>query len=194
VVRGFARASTLTTACFIGLGVSSCSLLLDWSGYTDGGIAPIDAPNDATADAADAAADAADADADAKDAHDSSSARDTSVSDALAVPDVEMAETAPPARCGPTTCGGCCTSDGFCAGGSSPATCGVGANACEDCAQKGQSCDHGVCVPFYDAAAACTNNSQCSTTVCIPVVQMSCCRSDGTCGCQVAMPAMGTCM
>jgi hypothetical protein len=191
VARGFARASTLTTACFIGLGVSSCSLLLDWSGYTDGGAMPFDAPEDASVDAHDAADGA-----DARDAHDSASASETSVSDApTTVRDVEVTETAPPSRCGPLTCGGCCTSDGFCAGGSSSATCGVSSAPCEDCTRTGQSCDHGMCVSSFDAGTpACTNNSQCNTTLCIPVVETFCCRSDGTCGCQVMMPGMSTCM
>ncbi len=177
------------TACSLGLGVSSCSLVLDWSGYTDGGFAPIEAGDDASVDAHDAH-DARDA----TDPPDATDERDVVSRDAPSV-DVEVTETeSPPSRCDPTSCGGCCTSDGFCAGGGSAATCGAGGGECQDCTRQGESCDQGVCASIDSGPAPVCNPLTCNQTLCIPVYDSICCRSDGTCGCQVMYPSMGTCL
>jgi hypothetical protein len=184
VFRGLGHARALVTACSIGLGVSSCSWALDWSGYTDGGFGPIDAADDAS--------DASDP----KDASDASDPKDAMGRDATPdVVDDEPPEADAP-RCGPLTCGGCCTADGFCAGGGSEATCGTGGGACQNCTGTGQSCDQGVCSSTDSGPAPVCDEMQCRNMIalCIPVYDGPCCRSDGTCGCQVLIPQMGTCM
>lgn len=187
MIRALARACTLTAAWSIALGVSSCSLLLDWSGYTDGGFRGSDA--DDTSDAVDAK-DAVDA----RDAVDAKDPLEGSHLDARA--DVGAAEPiidgAPP--CSPDTCGGCCNSTGFCAGGGSQATCGMGGARCQDCRSTGQSCAQGVCSSVDSGPPPVCVISQCSNHLCAPFYQAPCCLSDGTCGCQVMIPQTGTCM
>jgi hypothetical protein len=186
VFRALAPARTLATACFVGLGVSSCSWALDWNGYTDGGFGSIDAADDAGG-GTDARA--------ATDANDAADARDSAGNDAA--PDVVDAEGSEAAtRCGPFTCGGCCRADGFCAGGGSEATCGTAGGACQDCTRTGQSCDQGVCASVDSGPAPVCDEMQCRSmlTLCIPVEESPCCRSDGTCGCQVQIPPMTSCM
>jgi hypothetical protein len=109
--------------------------------------------------------------------------------DAEMIPDVAI--DAPPA-CGPMTCGGCCQG-GMCHGGSSITTCGKGGSACSDCTSEGACSGNGTCTaPVPDAGTKTCNPSQC-VVVCIPVYQGACCKSDGTCGCQVVIPSKGTC-
>jgi hypothetical protein len=187
VVRALARACTLTAAWSIALGVSSCSLLLDWSGYTGGGFGGPDADDETGNDANDTA--------DTNDAAHAKDAAETSTRDAhddVGVPVGPTIDAAPP--CGPDTCGGCCNSTGFCAGGGSQATCGMGGARCQDCRSTGQSCDQGVCSSIDSGPAPVCVISQCSNHLCAPVYQGSCCLSDGTCGCQVLIPQPGTCM
>jgi hypothetical protein len=188
VPRSLARACTLTVAWTIALGVSSCSLVLDWNGYTGGGFRGPDADDEGGDDATDAksAVDAPGVDA-TRDAPNDVEAHDAQGNDA-----------APP--CNPTHCGGCCNSDGFCAGGGSQTTCGTGAEACQDCSQSGQSCVQGKCSSSDSGPPpppVCIV-SQCATVamgqpLCAPVYEMPCCLEGGTCGCQVQIP-LGKCM
>ena len=190
MIRALARACTLTAAWSIALGLSSCSLLFDWNGYTGGGRFP-------GADADDEAGDDASETADSKDAAHAKDGAETSTRDArddIGAPDVAVidAPAAPP--CGPDTCGGCCNATGFCAGGGSQATCGMGGARCQDCRSTGQSCDQGVCSSVDSGPPPVCVISQCSSLLCAPIYQGPCCLSDGTCGCQVRIPQMGTCM
>ena len=177
-----ARACLLVAACPLVLGISACSLVLDWTGYTDAGFRTVDANDDATVDAGDA-------EADAPSPRDATPARDAPPE----AVDAEHPEASP--RCDTTTCGGCCTSDGFCAGGSSATTCGTRGDACQDCERIGQSCDQGMCAAVDSGPAPVCDEMVCRSmiTLCIPVYDSPCCRSDGTCGCQVAIPP-GPCM
>jgi hypothetical protein len=173
----------------IALGVSSCSLLLDWNGYTGGEDPRRDATDeDVTEEDATKVAHDATADVDATDATDA--AGGSSQRDATA----DLLEAAPP-PCSPSNCGGCCNSNGFCAGGGSQATCGTGAEACRNCATMGQSCDQGKCSSADSGPPPTCDPTQCQMmTLCIPVWEGACCLQDGTCGCQVLLPQMGKCM
>jgi hypothetical protein len=164
------------------LGVSSCSLVLDWSGYT-GGTERGDA-NDANSPV---------------DASDASSTIDAPDLDA---PEADSMQATP--LCGPLSCGGCCNENGFCAGGASLLTCGMGGEACQNCMSKGQSCNQGACSSSDSGSndsgpPPVCNVSQCNRVngtgaLCIQGYQDPCCRSDGTCGCQVQIPTLGPCM
>jgi len=186
VLRSLARACTLTAAWSIALGVSSCSLVLDWNGYTGGGSPGrnVDASDD---EGGDGASDADDrADGRALDAPE----------DVLVVDAPQVVEAAPP--CGPSSCGGCCNANGFCAGGESTTTCGTGGEACQDCGNSGQSCSQGTCSsvpPPMDAGTqpVCDVDECNSMFRCAPVYQSACCKTDGTCGCQIMIPP-GPCM
>lgn len=182
--RTLARAWLLFAACPLGVGVSACSLVLDWTGYTDGGFGTIDANDDASIDASDA---------DAAAAHDATPARDALPAPDAAPVDAGVVEASP--RCDTTTCGGCCNSNGFCSGGGSATTCGTRGDACQDCSRLGQSCDQGACAAIDSGPAPVCDEMVCRSmiTLCIPVYDSPCCRSDGTCGCQVAIPP-GACM
>jgi hypothetical protein len=96
--------------------------------------------------------------------------------------------------CSTSNCGGCC-SNGNCLGGQSTATCGTGGTACKGCSGSTPVCSAGACVaePMEASAPTCTMSS-CAATICIPVYQRGCCKSDGTCGCQVDIPSIGSCM
>jgi hypothetical protein len=63
--------------------------------------------------------------------------------------------------CSPQNCQGCCVG-GICSTGADPSSCGIGGNACTQCAQ-GQSCLSGACVTL----------SQCGPTLCA-----GCCQND----------------
>jgi hypothetical protein len=173
----------------IAFGVSSCSLVLDWSGYTGG---------DARGGDGDGAVDGAAA-LDAKDALDERDLRDVAEELDSAndheTSDVAVLDATP--ACSPKNCGGCCNSDGFCAGGGSAVTCGTGGRACVDCASMGQGCAAGVCSAIDGGVVpTCSTDAQCRSmvTLCIPAYQISCCLPDGTCGCQVQIPRLGMCM
>lgn len=193
-MRSFARACTLTAAWSLAFGASACSLLLDWNGYTGGGFLGHDAStggDDATSDDA----------ADNPDAADANREADAASRDATDGADASDAATPP--KCGPTTCGGCCNSaTGFCAGGGSQTTCGTGGEACRDCASLGESCDQGECSASVDSgpppvcnAVECNmiHSTPMSMSLCIPVYEGACCKTDGTCGCQILIPP-GPCM
>ncbi len=98
--------------------------------------------------------------------------------------------------CGPGNCGGCCNPAGYCAGGLSKSTCGTGGHACTDCAPSGKVCSAGgACVvPAVDAAPPPPCSPMACPFLCAPVYQTSCCKNDGTCGCQVQIPELGPCM
>jgi hypothetical protein len=188
VLRSLARACTRIAGWTIALGVSSCSLVLDWSGYTGGDVRSGD--GDGAVDAA-AVPHVKDAPDEREAAEELDSANDGETSD------VGVLDVPPP--CSPKHCGGCCTADGFCAGGASAVTCGTGGKACVDCASMGQGCNQGVCSSVVDGGAVpmCSTDAQCRsmlTLLCIPAYQVSCCLQDGTCGCQVEIPKLGTCM
>lgn len=103
--------------------------------------------------------------------------------DAALAPDVNT-------KCDTTTCPGCC-SNGECVGGQSVATCGVGGVACKDCTSMGGACTSGACtMKVADAAPPVCTISKCGG--CIPFYQMSCCKSDQTCGCVVSFSG-GSC-
>jgi hypothetical protein len=179
------------TAWSIALGLSSCSLLLDWSGYTGGGSLRSDAAGEASDDVSDDNA------VEAKDAKDPIEASGLDARDDIGAPDVEVAVEAGP-LCGSKTCGGCCNENGFCAGGESTATCGTGGAPCQDCSTTGQSCSEGTCSatppPVDSSSPPVCNVTQCNDMIrCIPVYQGGCCKTDGTCGCQVTIP-LGPCM
>lgn len=172
----------------IALSVSSCSLVLDWSGYTGGDARSSDG----------AGADDAAAALDAKDALDERDERDErDVAEELdSANDLQTSDVGVLEACSPKNCGGCCNSDGFCAGGGSAATCGTGGKACVDCASMGQRCDQGVCSAVDSGALPMCTDAQCRSmlTLCIPGYEISCCLPDGTCGCQVQIPKLGMCM
>ncbi len=180
----------------IALGISSCSLLLDWSGYTGGESLRSDAADEAGDDDR-SGRDSSDSDGnDAKDAKDPVEASGLDARDDIGAPDVEVAETGPP--CTSKICGGCCNENGFCAGGESAQTCGTGGAPCQDCTKSAQSCSQGTCSatsPPVDSSSPPTCDvSQCNSMFrCAPVYQSACCKSDGTCGCQVMIPP-GPCM
>jgi hypothetical protein len=94
---------------------------------------------------------------------------------------------------GPGNCGGCCDNTGTCVGGMSNTTCGTGGAACVNCGS--QSCNNGACSTVVSDAGRCTAMScNAFTRLCIPVYQLQCCKSDGTCGCAIEIPTMGTCL
>ena len=183
MLRAFACACTLIAAWSIALGVSSCSLVLDWNGYTGGAAPGADGSDESNDDASDARSTVDAPDVDARDVN----------TDA---PDVLVVDAAPP--CGPLNCGGCCNANGFCAGGESTATCGTGAEACQDCASKGQTCAEGKCTsmpPPSDSGPppACVVETCMNMLKCIPFYQGACCKADGTCGCQNNFPPVTAC-
>jgi hypothetical protein len=187
------------------LSICSCSLLLDWNGYTGGsGTTQIDA----------AGSDATTADGMDEPPMDVSVAPMMDVQDARGVEDVldatgdvadareagpaGMGPDASPPTCSSKVCGGCCIpSMGYCAGGLSAQTCGVGGERCQDCESMGLACVNGVCAsPPEDAGAvapcavlACANLHRC-----IPAWQMACCRQDNSCGCQITIPPTDMCL
>ncbi len=74
-----------------------------------------------------------------------------------------------------------------CVGGQSTATCGTGGVTCVNCGS--QSCNSGACSTIASDAGRCTQTS-CTvfTTLCIPVYESPCCKSDGTCSCNINFP------
>jgi hypothetical protein len=75
--------------------------------------------------------------------------------------------------CSPQNCQGCCVG-GVCSTGTAPSSCGMGGNACTQCAQ-GQSCVNGACVTL----------SQCGPTLCAGCCQNDVCfvgSNNATCG------------
>src|SRR5262249_37552999 len=103
----------------------------------------------------------------------------TPPSDADLVPDTYVCRT--------DTCNGCCTSDGYCAGGQSVNTCGVGGHACQDCTTAGACSSAGQCTaPQKDAGPKTCNPSDCHQCAIAPI-QGACCKLDNTCGCQFSI-------
>jgi hypothetical protein len=93
-----------------------------------------------------------------------------------------------PPTCSAEVCGGCCTADGFCAGGQSSASCGARGSACVVCS-PGAVCTDGSCEPYDSGPPGPCVASACA--VCIPVYQAPCCKSDQTCGCEVLFSDSG---
>jgi hypothetical protein len=89
------------------------------------------------------------------------------------------------APCSSATCSGCCDTAGVCHGGASASSCGVNAQRCVAC-PSGKVCSSGACATSGGPPPSCTTSS--CHNGCIPVWQGSCCRSDGSCGCQVLIP------
>jgi hypothetical protein len=143
------------------LSLTSCSLVLDWSGYTGGG-----AGGDAGTGAA-AGGDGGDAA--------SAEAGDAASVDA----------GAPLPACGPQSCGGCCDSTG-CATGIAAETCGQGGVACQDCSSQGLACSGGMCVTApQDSGPSTCSLIACKTLLtCLTSIDIACCMPDGTCGCE----------
>ncbi len=207
---------------FGALAISSCSLLLDWNGYTGGrGSSPSDAMAGGNDDASDDATLDVGGPADAKDARDSDDATGKipdapTGADAMQPGGPDGANMAPP--CSLLNCGGCCTtvssldagvvvSMSFCAGGAAPDTCGKGGAMCQDCTKQTFTCDSNRCAQpppqpegGTDAGTqpACTLSFCSSLHACMPVWQDACCRSDNFCGCQIKTPpgitVPGTCI
>jgi hypothetical protein len=104
--------------------------------------------------------------------------------------DASEGGTAP--KCGVGNCGGCCNADGQCTGGLSTTTCGTGGASCIDCSSTGLACSGGRCVarPTVDAGPqpACDPGN---CTICIPVYQSGCCKTDMTCGFMTLVPPTG---
>ncbi len=157
---------------FVGASVlplTSCSLVLDWSGYTGG----------------DAGTDAAGGDrGDRGDGGDASAAAEGG--DGAA--DVGV----PSPACGPQSCGGCCDSTG-CATGFAAETCGQGGLACQNCASQGLACSGGMCVtqPPDSGASPCSLIACKTLLTCLTSIDISCCMPDGTCGCQSVLGPSG---
>jgi hypothetical protein len=169
------RASALVA---LGALLPSCSVLLDWVEYSDG--------------LADAATDDVSSVEEAPD----SAAADSGNGAPEAGPSkasLDAGTDGPPA-CS-THCQGCCGPTGDCQGGLSDNSCGDGGETCRDCATMGLACVNRSCaaaVPSEAGSQTCSLSS-CSASVCIPVWQSDCCKSDGTCGCQALIPK-GPCM
>jgi hypothetical protein len=176
VHRVFFRASAL--ASFGAL--ISCSVLLDWAAYSGG------APDVSNGDDTGSPDATGDANRDEDSAPQSRDAQEEGSSPPEAGPDV--APDALPA-CAPS-CHGCCA-DNNCNGGQSDDSCGVGGQACVNCLSSAMACANGQCAPPLAVDAAqrtCTLSTCAKANLCIPVWQSSCCKSDGTCGCQVDIP------
>lgn len=202
--RDLAKASALLGT----LSICSCSLLLDWNGYTGGSAtAQSDAASSGTADATtDDAADEPTLDAyvapmmDAEDALGAEGLRDATgdLADARETGPVVMGPDASAPACSSKVCGGCCIpSTGYCAGGLSAQTCGVGGQRCQDCGSMGLACVNGVCAsPPADAGAAapCAVSACANLHRCIPAWQMACCRQDNSCGCEIIYPPTDMCL
>ena len=153
------------------LTLTSCSLVLDWSGYTGGDAATGAAGGDGGGDAA-----PADGDAAAADGGDAGPAE----------------EGAPAPACGPQSCGGCCDSTG-CATGFATETCGQGGLACQSCATQGLVCSAGTCVtPPEDSGPSPCSLIACKTLLtCLTSIDIACCMPDGTCGCESVLGPSG---
>jgi hypothetical protein len=109
-------------------------------------------------------------------------------------PDVGSDSPAAPPACNSMTCMGCCSAMGGCHGGLSADSCGVGGQTCQDCQSTGLACTAGACaVGSHDAGKPVCTLTTCSSNLCIPVWQSKCCKSDGTCGCEVLYPP-GPCL
>jgi hypothetical protein len=154
------------------------------STVVDGG--PVGSDSGEATDSSDAASVEIDEGADAgieEEALDGSSLAETGsgvASDATTTADQES-----PPTCSSANCGGCCN-NGTCVGGGSTATCGLGGQTCSSCSGSTPICSGGVCV----AAAPDAGTSSCAvascTNTCTPFYQTNCCKSDGTCGCEVS--------
>lgn len=108
-------------------------------------------------------------------------------------PLVDSSDDAPVVpKCSVGNCGGCCNDAGQCTGGQSTTTCGTGAATCIDCSSTGLTCSGGRCVasPTVEAGPPppCDPNA---CTICIPIWQAGCCKSDMTCGCKTLAPPTG---
>jgi hypothetical protein len=200
-----------TCALLSALTVSSCSVLLDWSGYTGGGASSHpdasmggddamtqDDANDAADDLAVGSMDATqDASGPADATNDVADARA-----ALEASSPQDADSSAGPMCSSSVCGGCCVPSGnFCSGGSADKTCGVSGQPCTDCTAQGFVCDKasGQCKsPPADAGmqgpcvvSFCTGLHRCIT---VNNFQMACCRPDNFCGCQVVFDPTNTCI
>jgi hypothetical protein len=189
------------------LTVGSCSVLLDWNGYTGGSASshPDASVGGDDSRIQDDAEDVAVGSNDAQDAQDAQDARGpedatNDVADARDASGLQDADSSAAPMCSSAICGGCCVqSRNFCSGGNAPATCGVGGEMCSDCTGQGLACIDGQCVsPPADAGRPgpcvemlCANLHQCIT---INNFQMPCCRSDNFCGCQIVFDPTHMCI
>lgn len=196
-----AKACALTGA----LSISSCSLLLDWNGYTGGDVLSSSDATDVTSDAPrtrdvvdgtlDVMVGASDAE-DARDSGDAAQATDAQEAGPVDTGSPESGKAAP--KCSLLNgCLGCCNWAGQCAGGYSAQTCGVNGETCQNCSSTGLVCANETCAPpSQDAGPApmCVIASCVALHHCIPVWQSACCRDDQTCGCEILIPATGSCL
>ena len=164
-----ARGSLVARLALTALGAAAlagmtpgCSALLDWKGYAGG--------------------DAGDAEA-ATPIVDSSDAGKMDQ-------DGGGASSGSMPKCSSGNCSGCCNASGECVGGQSTATCGAGGASCIDCSPTGLVCSGGACsAPAPEAGPPSTcDPGACAQTLCIPVWQAGCCKSDNTCGCYALAP------
>jgi hypothetical protein len=163
------------------LSIASCSVVLDWNGYTGGSAAgDPDSGDSSQSDPGDVVG----VDGAQDVGQDTEPEAGQDVGADVGAPDATLG-------CGPATCGGCCKSDGFCAGGESTATCGIAGATCLNCANMGLGCSEGACsaeagAPLEGGPPPACDVTTCLRTVsCFPGLQTSCCRTDGTCGCAV---------
>jgi hypothetical protein len=161
----------------LAFGVASCSVLLNWNGYTadpgEGGAAA-DSSDASTAPENDAASEGA-------------LANDGSRPDVLEAG--PQGDGPPPCA---LTCQGCCTRSGVCSGGASSDNCGSGGRSCQSCASMGLACVGGVCsAPSADGGTKTCVATSCPN-VCIPYWQGTCCNGN-SCGCMALIP-QGPCM
>jgi hypothetical protein len=190
------------------LTVSSCSLLLDWNGYTGGSTSsrPDASMGGDDAMTQDDANDVAVGSNDAPDAPDARGPEDATndaadVLDASGLTDATGDVYVAP-LCSSDNCGGCCIpSRNYCSGGSADQTCGVGGQKCTDCTASGFVCDktNGVCrAPPADGGApqACVVSQCASLQRCNPNFQMACCTPfTNVCGCHIIFdPTPATCL
>jgi hypothetical protein len=174
-------------ACALGLLLTSCSVLLDWSSYSADANEPAD-------DAAGPERPDATAKAEATATNPPTMEGDSSPTDSATVDRSAEASVPDVAADGPLpcnqTCMGCCTSEGQCAFGTSADTCGTGGQMCQNCGTN-LACVNSNCAtpPVADSGPppSCTP-SACNQHVCIPVWQATCCKSDMTCGCYTLIP------
>jgi hypothetical protein len=172
-MRLLTRASALVAFSAL---LTSCSVLLDWGDYSSG---LEDAATGDAGEPSEETADSAGGDS-TPDAEPPEAGRDTG--------------TDGPPPCS-THCQGCCGPTGLCQGGLSDNSCGVAGETCRDCESTGLACVNRSCaaaVPSEAGSPTCSLSS-CSASVCIPVWESDCCKSDGTCGCQALIPK-GPCL
>jgi len=186
--RGFGGATALFALVLL---QPACSVLLNWDGYTGG--EPEGGGDDL---GVDPGSDAADANVEVETGGGVTDVR-MDLGEARPRDDGPVAVDAGKPPCA-SQCGGCCDPSGNCFGGRSTSTCGATGARCTDCSTMGQVCNGGLCGPAPPpqdsgmVTPTCTVSSCFAQRLCVtaapPFYQNSCCKSDQTCGCQLAFP------